>query len=265
MKTYAFIALAAASMLTTAANATQFVIVPDIIGGTGTPPSYKGPSIQGSNLGVIGDGGRDAFDGFGFYNATGGLAFSRQTEAFMTQNLFRFFDTFTNMSSERVTKTVTFYSNLGSDGRTKQIAGGEGYAVTCEFSAACGGDPIVAAVYGNNGLGVQTLNGEFMSVNYTLTLDPGQSASLLNFAFLASDAGGTNASDVALAISRAQELTFRPMLAGLTDRQLRRVVNFDLGLPAAPVPEPASWALMIGGFAIVGSALRRRQAVPAFS
>ncbi|WP_313534796.1 FxDxF family PEP-CTERM protein [Sphingomonas sp.] len=29
----------------------------------------------------------------------------------------------------------------------------------------------------------------------------------------------------------------------------------------APVPEPASWAMMIGGFAFVGGALRRRQSV----
>jgi hypothetical protein len=28
----------------------------------------------------------------------------------------------------------------------------------------------------------------------------------------------------------------------------------------APVPEPASWALMIGGFALIGSSLRRRTA-----
>lgn len=265
MKTTAFIALAAASLFTTAADATQFVIVPDIIGGTGTPPSYKGPSVQGGNLGVVNDGGRDAFDGFGFYNATGGLAFSRQTEAFMDQNLFRFFDTFTNTSSERVVQTVTFYGNLGSDGRTRQVAGGSGYSVTCEYVTACAADPVVATIYGNNNLGVQTLNGEYLSIDFTLTLDPGQSASLLNFAFLASDTNGTNASDVALAIERAHQLVANPMLAGLTDEQLRRVANFDLGLPAAAVPEPASWALMIGGFAVVGSAMRRRQTIPAFS
>src|SRR3569623_1369071 len=28
--------------------------------------------------------------------------------------------------------------------------------------------------------------------------------------------------------------------------------------PAGPVPEPASWAMMIGGFGLVGTALRRR-------
>lgn len=33
----------------------------------------------------------------------------------------------------------------------------------------------------------------------------------------------------------------------------------------APVPEPASWAMMIGGFALVGGVLRRRAMRPAFA
>jgi PEP-CTERM motif len=33
----------------------------------------------------------------------------------------------------------------------------------------------------------------------------------------------------------------------------------------AAVPEPASWALMIGGFGLVGFAMRRRKANVAFA
>jgi len=42
--------------------------------------------------------------------------------------------------------------------------------------------------------------------------------------------------------------------------------NYRIGAPAAAVPEPASWALMIAGFAALGAALRRRATVhPRFS
>ncbi len=35
--------------------------------------------------------------------------------------------------------------------------------------------------------------------------------------------------------------------------------------PAAAVPEPATWAMMIGGFAFAGAAMRRRRASVAFA
>ena len=40
-------------------------------------------------------------------------------------------------------------------------------------------------------------------------------------------------------------------------------VNFAVFTPSAAVPEPASWAMMIGGFGIVGGSLRRRRRVSA--
>ncbi|MCW2395846.1 MULTISPECIES: choice-of-anchor C family PEP-CTERM protein [unclassified Sphingobium] len=36
-------------------------------------------------------------------------------------------------------------------------------------------------------------------------------------------------------------------------------------MSAVPVPEPTTWALMLGGFALIGSTLRRRQSVVQFS
>lgn len=39
--------------------------------------------------------------------------------------------------------------------------------------------------------------------------------------------------------------------------------NVSYGFPAAsPTPEPASWALMLGGFGMLGTAMRRRKATP---
>ena len=265
MKQGLLIALAATAGSAGAANAAQFTTAGDIFATAGYASSYIGAGVQNNARGGVGDGGRDAFDGYGYYSVTGGLAYHRQTEVFAGQNLYRFFDTFTNNTAQAVTKTVTFYGNLGSDSRTKVQASGAGYLVTCEYNAAaCSGDPVVAAVYGNNGLGVQSLNGENYSVNYTLHLAPGQSASILNLAFLASTLGGTNGSDVTLATDHALALTADPFLDGLTSQQVSQIVNFDLGQPAA-VPEPASWAFMIGGFGMVGASLRRRRAFAAFA
>ncbi|MBB5987561.1 choice-of-anchor C family PEP-CTERM protein [Sphingobium lignivorans] len=43
-----------------------------------------------------------------------------------------------------------------------------------------------------------------------------------------------------------------------------RVTHLDGSVPGA-VPEPASWAMMIGGFALAGSTLRRRRTAVAFA
>ena len=44
---------------------------------------------------------------------------------------------------------------------------------------------------------------------------------------------------------------------GLDDISLTRAHNQNIGV--APVPEPASWTMMVGGFGLVGGTLRRRQ------
>lgn len=41
------------------------------------------------------------------------------------------------------------------------------------------------------------------------------------------------------------------------------ITKRDLADPSQPVPEPTTWALMIGGFGMAGSALRRRRALAA--
>ncbi len=43
------------------------------------------------------------------------------------------------------------------------------------------------------------------------------------------------------------------------------VDNVALDVTRLPVPEPTTWAMMIGGFALVGASLRRRKAVVSFA
>jgi hypothetical protein len=265
--------VAAAMTLPTTAEAAQFVISRDLTAGTATAygQTYTGPQL--GLRGASGDGGRDAFDTYGYYtsDAPGGLKLTRQADAFTGQNLYRWLDTFTNTTGSAITTTVRFTGDLGSDARTSIRSSGPGFMVTCEFSGACAGDPVVAAVSSNIGFGTSGLTAGSHASNdryftdFTLTVRPGESVSLLNFAFLASDNAATNAGDLALAIARAQSLQTNPFLDGLTLAQQRTVVNFDLGLPVEGVPEPASWAMMIGGFALAGAAARRRSRTVALS
>ena len=56
----------------------------------------------------------------------------------------------------------------------------------------------------------------------------------------------------------AYRVTGGPRLTGATFTASGNSFEFD-NLAVAAVPEPAAWALMIGGFGLVGCALRRRQ------
>ena len=42
-----------------------------------------------------------------------------------------------------------------------------------------------------------------------------------------------------------------------------RAFNVRYGLASNPIPEPATWDLMIGGFVLTGAALRRRRTLAA--
>lgn len=241
------------------ASAAQFVATPDIIGPNGYVTSYSGIGGQSNTLGAVGDGGRDAFDGYGYFKVLGGLDLVRQTEFIAGENLFRFLDTLTNNGAETVTRTVTFFGNLGSDSSTFMQARGPGYLTTCQGSeTTCSADPVVSATYSGNGLGRQRLEGENYYVDYDLTLAPGESASLLNFAFLTSEQSGTQRSDVVLGAERAFALTSNPYVTGLSDQQLAKVRNFNFNVNSA-VPEPGTWLMMLVGFGLVGTSMRRER------
>ena len=264
--------LIAASMLlgvVVPAHGQQFRTDADIDTPNGDSNRYIGTD---PDFGEASDSGRDAFDGYGVITNLRGLSLLRRSEVFVDMNLYRFFDTFTNNTGRRISTTVNFFGDLGSDGSTVEILSEDGLAVSCEmdFDVACvGGDPVIAHVFSNIGVGLAAIGADDDEDQYNalfrVVLDPGQSASLLNFAFLASEEDAdTTQADIDLAIARGRELQSAPFVGGLTAAQRAQIINFDVTNGVGGVPEPATWGLMIAGVGMIGGALRtRRRTVPA--
>ncbi len=248
----------------TLVQASQIVAQPGIFNGSGYGASYSGPggAVQPSNqpLGAVVNGGNGAFDMFGYYNSgVGSLTETRKVDL-LGGNTFRFFDTFTNNTNSTITTTLNFFGNLGSDGWELVKLNQAGLMVSCTDGGAggCADQPVLALVSGNNGLGKASITPDRYNVSFEIKLDAGQSLSLLNFAFLASDENGPTDADVLLAGSVGQSLLSGPRLEGLTDAQIRSIANYNI---TSAVPEPATWIMMIVGFGTLGGAALRRRKV----
>jgi len=272
-KTALALASALSCVLAGGASAQQFQAQSDINDGSSTSSAYFGTGFTGSSVGAVFDGGRDAFDTYGVYTgALNGLLFARQTELFADQNLYRFYDTFYNFTGSTIATTLTFGGDLGSDGLSSIKHSGGGLYVTCLGTVSgCFNEPVIAHVGGSAAL--QGLAFDDYTATFNISVAPGQAVSLLNFAFLASSLGGTNASDITLAVNKGQALLANPYVNGLNAAQQARIVNFTGAPPPPPpppgggavVPEPTTWGLMILGFGGAGAALRanRRRFAPA--
>ncbi|MCX2864248.1 PEP-CTERM sorting domain-containing protein [Paucibacter sp. PLA-PC-4] len=252
-------AVALATALAPAGAAEQFEASAHVFNGNGYGQSYLGAGgttpLYNQALGQVVDGGNGAFDAFGFYNSgVGALSQTRQVEL-LSGNVFRFFDTFTNHGASSITTTLNFFGNLGSDGDELVSAAEPGLLVSCEDdgSGSCGSDPVLALVSGNNGLGQATITPDRYNVSFSVTVKPGESLSLLNFAFLASDVNGPTVSDLWLAQSTGAALLSAPRLDGLSTEQVASIANFT-----TPVPEPTTWAMLAMGLGLL--ALRRSRA-----
>lgn len=197
------------------------------------------------------DGGNGAFDAFGFYNSgVGELGQARQVDL-LSGNVYRFLDTFTNKGT--VHTTLNFFGNLGSDGDELVQAVKPGLLVSCEDDGLGhgGSDPVLALVSGNKGLDQAAITPDRYNVRYTLAIKPGGSVSLLNLAFLASEAGGPTAADWSLTVGTS--LLQTPRLEGLDRQQIASIANFSI----SPVPEPATLGMMALGLVALRLQSRR--------
>ena len=280
MKLKSIVALVAVNLFAVAAYGVQFTATSDVCSVADcstTSTSYTGLSAGTTTIfsnthptnedlrGAVSDGGGDAFDYFGYIANVGSLTLNRQTEL-LSGNTFRFFDTYTNNTQSTISRTITFVGDLGSDGGTV-------YANVNAFrqTSSDGGpsDPVVGFVWGNNsfasgitrstGQGGNNGPNERTAIAATLNLAPGQSASLMYFAFLASDLTDRSG-DNALALSTVNALFNSPNLSGLSGAQQARILNFGTGQPSTTsgTPEPSTALLTLGGLAGLAMLRRRR-------
>lgn len=262
-----------------AASAAPYVIPADIFdGGDNIAASYVGVGSDGGSAGISIDGGFDAFDGYGVISGLNGLEFNRRSEALISQNVYRFFDSFTNNTGDAISTTISFFGDLGSDGSEKLIFSGPDVLVACEIGQAGPGvcsDPVIAHIRGNNSLGTLdfTPGSGSYAVNFDVTVAPGETVSLLNLAHLGcdDDADGiddenVNACDGPQAvISVETQVTERGLAIrdgfasdmafdGLSDAEIVRTLNWTLGDVVVPAPP----ALGLFGLGALVLGLRRR-------
>ena len=250
------------------------------IDGTGGVSSWSGTvtatnviSTLGDNTlfnvtgGAIGDGGFDAFDGYGYLRSlAAGIRVDRQVDTFQGQNIVRWLDIFTNTTGAALTDTVQFFGDLGSDGNTQIMSNVGGAMVTRDSGSLT--DPVIAHIAGTNSpSGSVTLTSSIINMNtwgnaaddYMLNINlvnlaAGASVGILHFIQLSYSTAPRNpAADLTLAITNATALASNPLLTGLSNAQLATVRNFNVG-----APEPTTWALLAVGLIGIGFVYRRR-------
>lgn len=180
-----------------------------------------------------------------------------------------------------------FDSSLGTlTGVTLQLdasAGGD-ILVHCFFSSACT-KPFHSAVIGTLALGGLNLTTTALSTQ-TFSFDPGTSTRDLPTVLSTNSIAGSSPAVLASFTgsgSTIGSLTSRGTAgcgavapafacdagvgyygAGRQDQSLRLRVIYDYAVTGA-VPEPATWAMLILGFGVIGGAIRRRSATVKFS
>jgi hypothetical protein len=173
-------------------------------------------------------------------------------DALTSENTYRFLDTYTNPTNAAVSQTVFFAGNLANNGNHAILLQNPFLTVDKDNTDRI---PTVAMVNGNDAWAQNNMSVSYSGREYILaiqlSLAPGQSVNILNFAFLAFDTGTVRnvAGDSALAQSFGQHLVNVPDYSGLSAQDINKIVNFT--------PEPATVGLVAFGLAL-SLTLRRR-------
>lgn len=163
---------------------------------------------------------------------------SYEAEPGLPVNSVRWFDSFTNNTSDTIVANIGFGGDLGSDEDTFIHAQGQGYIVTGENKSGST-DPIIAHIYGNNTYAFSQISQYFEEGTdegyfvFPISVAPGQTVSILNVNLLFGDLGRENdpndafyAADVALAIQESQLFINSPIFAGLSAAQVESLINW---------------------------------------
>lgn len=180
--------------------------------------------------GVLTDGREVNLSASQLAGADQGLLGSRSVYVSDTLGYVRYLDTLTNTTSQSLTYTYELRTNLGSDSNTQIVSTSSGdrsfttddtYLSTDDFSLTSG-DPTVTHIIGDGTTRPDSTSivRDNVTVTFTLTIEPGESVSLLFFGFQ-----NDNPDDAAAQITD-YENNFENYLEGLTSLELNQVVNF---------------------------------------
>lgn len=200
----------------------------------------------------------------GYNTPFNGLSAQRRTESYeaapeLPANSIRWFDSFTNSTTQAIIANIGFYSYLGSRPNTHQHAEGDGYLVTGQYAPGRPSpDPVIAHLYGNNAyafdqVAIVKISDDNILFVFPVTVAPGETVSIMNVNLLFAAAGRNTdpggalyAQDVAAAIQAAKLYVNDPIFAGLTAAQIETIINWDnivldASLPAAGMHSRLSW------------------------